>query len=153
ATDVIATFIRRSRDDPEVTWPYGFDRRMTLDQNRLRTAIKLANRAVFRMAAASSRYTGMGTTVAAALIPRGRPRMTYATVGDSRIYLLRSGAIVQLSRDDTWLNAPCEGDPPDDWALASAKHVLTKALGAWDDVDFEVARQELIDGDVVLLCS
>jgi protein phosphatase len=153
ATDVIATFIQRSGADHEVTWPYGFDRRMSLDENRLRTAIKLANRVVFRQAASSGAYTGMGTTVAAALIPRGRPPMIYAAVGDSRIYLLRSGAIVQLSQDDTWLNASWEGEPPDDATLASMKHVLTKALGAGEDVDFDVARQELIHGDVVLLCS
>jgi protein phosphatase len=153
ATDVIATFIQRSGDDPEVTWPYGFDRRTSLGENRLRTAIKLANRTVFRKSASSDDYSGMGTTVAAVLISRGRPRMTYAAVGDSRIYLLREGAIVQLTRDDTWLNAAWDGEPPDASVLASMKNVLTKALGAGDDVDFEVAVQELNDGDLVLLCS
>ena len=95
----------------------------------------------------------MGTTVAAALISRGRPRMTYASVGDSRIYLVRDGAIVQLTRDDSWLNAAWEGEPPDESIMASMKNVLTKALGAGDDVDFEVAVQELNEGDLVLLCS
>ena len=33
------------------------------------------------------------------------------------------------------------------------KHVLTKALGAQDDVEFEVVDQELNEGDVLLLCS
>jgi PPM family protein phosphatase len=153
ATDVIATFIQRSGADHEITWPYGFDRRMSLDENRLRTAIKLANRAVFRKAASASVYSGMGATVAAALIPRGRQPMIYAVVGDSHIYLLRSGAIVRLSRDDTCPDASRKGEPPDDSALASMKHVLTKAPGAADDVDFAVSRQELIDGDMVLLCS
>ena len=148
-----ATFVQRSGDDPEVTWPYGFDRQTSLDANRLRTAIKLANRRVFRKSASSDDYSGMGTTVAAALISRGRPRMTYASVGDSRIYLVREGAIVQLTRDDTWLNAAWDGEPPDESVLASMKNVLTKALGAGDEVDFEVAVQELNEGDVVLLCS
>src|SRR4029077_749075 len=96
ATDVIATFIGRSADDPEVTWPYGFDRRTSFDENRLRTAVKLDNRTVFRKSASSDDYSGMGTTVAAALISRGRPLMTYASVGDSRIYLVRDRAIAQL---------------------------------------------------------
>jgi protein phosphatase len=41
----------------------------------------------------------------------------------------------------------------DDSTRASMKHVLTKALGSRDDVDFEMATQDLIDGDIVLLCS
>ena len=67
ATDVIAAFVKRSGDDPEITWPYGFETRVSHNGNRLRTAIKLANRAVFRKAASSDDYTGMGTTVVAAL--------------------------------------------------------------------------------------
>ena len=153
ATDAIATFVQRSGDDPEVTWPYGFDRQTSLDANRLQTAIKLANRTVFRESASSDDYSGMGTTVAAALISRGRPQMTYASVGDSRVYLVRDGAIAQLTRDDTWLNAAWDGEPPDRSVLASMKNVLTKALGAGDDVDFDVAVQALNEGDVVLLCS
>src|SRR5215510_11106359 len=101
ATDAIAAFIQRSDEDPEITWPYGFEPRASLDGNRLRTAIKLANRAVFRKSASSDDYTGMGTTVAAVLIARSRPQMTYATVGDSRIYLIRGGIISQLSHDDS----------------------------------------------------
>jgi len=45
------------------------------------------------------------------------------------------------------------GGEPDDTAKVSMKHVLTKALGAQDDVDFEVIDQELNNGDVLLLCS
>src|SRR5438552_5223910 len=41
AADTIATFVQRSGEDPEITWPYGFDRQTSLDANRLRTAIKL----------------------------------------------------------------------------------------------------------------
>ena len=151
--DVIAGFVKRSAEDAEITWPYGFVTRVSLDGNRLRTAIKLANRTVFRKGASSEDYTGMGTTVAAMLVPRNRPHMTYASVGDSRIYLIRAGVIHQLTHDDSWANLAWEGDVVDDTVTASMKHVLTKALGARDDVDFEVKSQELANGDVVLLCS
>lgn len=154
AVDVIAAFVKRSAEDSEITWPYGFHRAVSFEGNRLRTAIKLANRAVFRKAASSDDYTGMGSTVAAIVVSRNRPQMTYAHVGDSRIYLIRAGAILQLTRDDSWANLSWEeGEEPDDAAKASMKHVLTKALGARDDVDFEVTDQELRDGDVILLCS
>jgi serine/threonine protein phosphatase PrpC len=153
ALDVIAAFVKRSGEDPEITWPYGFYRGASFDGNRLRTAIKLANRAVFRKAASSEDYTGMGTTVAATIISQNRPQLTYAHVGDSRLYLIREGAILQLTRDDSWANLSWEGEEPDDTAKMSMKHVLTKALGAQDDVDFEIVDQELNDGDVLLLCS
>jgi len=153
ALDVIQAFVKRSAEDPEITWPYGIDRDASFDGNRLRTAIKLANRAVFRKAASSDDYTGMGTTVAATIFSRNRPQMTYAHVGDSRLYLIRDGVILQLTRDDSWANLSWEGGEPDDTTKVSMKHVLTKALGAQDDVDFEVVDQGLSNGDVFVLCS
>src|SRR5687767_1784711 len=143
AVDVIAAFVKRSGDDPEITWPYGFEPRVSHNGNRLRTAIKLANRAVFRKAGSCDHYTGLGTTVVAALTSGGKPQMTFASVGDSRIYLIRGGAILQLTHDDSWLNLSWDPETMDDSTRASMKHVLTKALGSRDDVDFETATQEL----------
>jgi serine/threonine protein phosphatase PrpC len=153
AAEAIASFVERSASDLEITWPYGFDAGLSHDANRLRTAFKLANRAVYRRAASSDEYTGMGTTVAA-LIARGRePRMTYGHVGDSRIYLIRGGGIAQLTRDDSLAalvgNQGASGEP----VSRVMKNVLTKALGAGEDVEFEVVDQPLEDGDHVVLCS
>jgi len=153
AIDVITGFVKRSAEDSEITWPYGFITRVSLDGNRLRTAIKLANRTIFRKAGSSDDYTGMGTTVTACMVARSRPQVTYAHVGDSRLYLIRAGVILQLTQDDSWANLSWEADAVDDTTRASMKHVLTKALGARDDVDFEVKTQDLVDRDVLLLCS
>lgn len=153
AVEVMSRFIGRSSEDDEITWPYGFQTRSSLDANRLRTAIKLANRAVSRKAASSDDYTGMGTTATVALIAFNRPHVTYANVGDSRIYLIRRGNIVQLSRDDSWANLPWGTEGVDVTTSVNMKHVLTKALGAQDDVDFEVSGHELSDGDILLLSS
>lgn len=152
AAETIAGFIKRSGEDPEMTWPYGYDTTLGYDANRLSTAIKLANRAIFRKAASADEYTGMGTTVAAALTSPRRPVMTYAHVGDSRIYLIRSGAMLQLTRDDTWANLE-SADAAEVSAYAPMKNVLTKALGARDEVEFEVSDRRLDDDDLVLLCS
>jgi protein phosphatase len=151
AVDVIAAFVKRSGADAEITWPYGFHPSLSFDGNRLHTAIKLANRAVFRKAASSEDYTGMGTTVVALTVSPSRPHMTFANVGDSRIYLIRPGAILQLTHDDSWANLAWKADVED--PTVSMKNVLTKALGARDDVDFEVSNQELGEGDTILLCS
>ena len=95
----------------------------------------------------SDDYSGMGTTVVAVLVSPNRPSMTYGNVGDSRIYLISEGAITQLTKDDSWVNLVSAAD------TSMMKNILTKALGAREDVDFEVFDRELRPGDVVLLCS
>lgn len=153
AVDTIAAFVRRSGEDPELTWPYGFDPHISYNGNRLRTAVKLANRTVFRKAASADEYTGMGTTVVGVMISSRRPVMTHTHVGDSRIYLVRKGVILQLTRDDSWANFGWESASRDDVSSVNMKNVLTKALGARDDVDFDVKDSPLSVGDTVLLCS
>ena len=152
AVDAIAGFIGRSEEGRAVTWPYGFDPSLSYGANRLRTAIKLANRAIFTRAASGNDYAGMGTTVAAALVATNKARFTYAHVGDSRIYLISGGRILQLTRDDSFANSVW-ADADAAGARAVMKHVLTKALGAAAEVEFDVAERALRTGDVVLLCS
>jgi serine/threonine protein phosphatase PrpC len=152
AVEAIVRFIERSNEDRELTWPYGFNPRLSYNGNRLLTAVKLANRTVHKKANSGEDYTGMGTTVAAVLVPPGETVMTHAHVGDSRIYLLRDGAMLQLTRDDSWANVAWGGATQDESAN-SLRNVLTKALGARDEVDFDVVDQALSDGDTVLLCS
>lgn len=153
AVEVVDRFISRSSEDDDITWPFGFQVKSNLEANRLRTAIKLANRAVSRQAASSDDYIGMGTTLSAVLLTGNPPHVTYANVGDSRIYLIRNGAISQLTRDDSWANVSWGDDQPDATLTANMQHVLTKALGAQDDVDFDVGSEQLGDGDMLLLCS
>jgi PPM family protein phosphatase len=156
AVETVVRFIERSDQDPELTWPYGYNPQLSFNANRLRTAVKLANRTVYRKANSSEEYTGMGTTVAVALFSDTKTVMSYANVGDSRIYLIRNGVIMQLTRDDSLANvvwpeqsrdaSPTVGSP-------TVKHVLTKALGAREDVEFKVVDQSIAPGDLVLLCS
>src|SRR5512146_218948 len=64
AIESMEGFVRRSLDhDQECSWPYGVDPTLSLEANRLKTAIALANRRIFRVAESRDTYTGMGTTV------------------------------------------------------------------------------------------
>ncbi len=153
AVETIARFVERTEEDRELTWPFGFNPRLSYNANRLRTSIKLANRAVHRQATSREEYTGMGTTVAAALVSPNDARMTYANVGDSRVYLIRDRVMLQLTRDDSWANLGWSGSAEDATQTAAMKNILTKALGAREDVEFDVVDQTLQDGDIVLLCS
>jgi len=153
AIEEISGFVKRAEEDAEITWPFGFDGALSGDANRLRTAIRLANRAIWSKAASAEAYSGMGTTVVAMIISPTRPMITYASVGDSRIYLVRSGAIRQLTRDDSWANLSWGPEAVNEMARAAMQHVLTKALGTQDEVDFEIESRDLRDGDILFLCS
>jgi len=154
AIDVITAFIRRSAGDTDFSWPYGIDRNLSYDANRLRTAIHLANRKIFRTAENNDDYNGMGTTIVGALL--NGDRMAVAHVGDSRLYLVRRGRIAQLTADDSWAATILAHDPrlnATDIARHPMRNVLTNVLGAREQVDVHVAEHELEPGDVVLLCS
>ena len=73
--------------------------------------------------------------------------MTYGHVGDSRLYLIRGGGMTQLTKDDSWVNLVSPAD------TSVMKNVLTKALGAREDVEFDVISRPLQPGDIILLCS
>lgn len=115
-----------------------------------------ANRRIFERGGEPG-LEGMGTTlVGAALVatPAGE-RLLVANVGDSRGYLLRDGALRQLTEDHSVaaelvrmgrIEEQEEGEHP-------GRHVLTRALGVEEDVAPDVVELEPRAGDRLLLCS
>ncbi len=79
-------------------WPFGFNPSLSAAGNRLRTGIHLASTRVLETSVESLRYTGMGTTVVAAIIDDGR--LSVGHVGDSRLYVFADGRLRALTRDD-----------------------------------------------------
>jgi serine/threonine protein phosphatase PrpC len=154
AVETISGFIRRTEDDGEFSWPYGFDPELTFGGNVLRTAVHLANRRVFRAAERNDEYTGMGTTVVAALV--SRRRLAVVNAGDSRLYLFTGGRLTQLTHDDTWaatLLAAQDGEQPGDSPARSTRHVLTNVVGAREQTEVHIAERDMVSGDVILLSS
>ncbi len=154
ALEAVEGFIRRSHDDSDFSWPYGIDPQLSLGGNRLRTALHLANRRVFRASENRDDYAGMGTTMTAAIVVGDL--LSLAHVGDSRLYRLRAGAIVQLTRDDSWVATILANEPTiskADLAHHPMRHVLTNVIGARDQVDVQLSEMKIRRGDVFLLCS
>jgi serine/threonine protein phosphatase PrpC len=154
AIEAITGFISRSDKDYDVTWPYGIDDTLSFDGNRLRTAIFLANRKVFRAAESSDDYGGMGTTVVGVLLS-GR-QASIGSVGDSRVYLLARGRLEQVTSDDSWAATILSQDPSmrvEDIAQHPMRNVLTNVLGGRPTVDVHVTERVLVGGEVLLLCS
>jgi protein phosphatase len=155
AVETIASFVRRNDEDGELSWPYGIDPGLSFPGNLLRTAIHLANRRVFRAAERDDEYTGMATTVVAALISGSR--LAVASAGDSRMYMYAGGRLTQLTHDDTWAATiiATQGQPshPGSASTRSMKHVLTNVIGARDQADVHMTEFDLSGGEMFLLCS
>jgi len=154
AIDTMRKFVVRTLSGSEFTWPFGVDPKLSFHANWLLTATKLANRRVCRESETRDEYTGMGTTLVAALIID--QTMTYSSVGDSRIYGFRDAVLEQLTDDDSWIGTLAAGDATlDRTTLAThpMRHVLTKTIGAREDIEILVRERPLRDGDRILLCS
>jgi protein phosphatase len=119
----------------------------------LTQAVQLANERILEAAAKHPAQSGMGTTVVAVLIIDGSA--FYTSVGDSRVYLWRSGRLTQLTRDDSWLAETLngEGEQLHDIGAHPMRHVLTKVVGLRPELEASVSECPLGAGDSLLLCS
>jgi protein phosphatase len=127
----------------------------------LGAAVREANRAVWDRSRSDPALAGMGTTVAAvALVSEtvgggDRASLAGANVGDSRIYLLRDGALTLLSHDHSVVaDLVRAGKLAEDQIDHHPKrNVLTRAVGTEPEVEPHLIETEPAPGDRVLLCS
>lgn len=121
--------------------------------NQLADAIHAANETVYRASWKHAKYAGMGTTVVAARLTERH--VSVAHVGDSRLYLIRNGAIQALTSDHSWVaEQVAKGYMTEDEAERSPRrNIVTRALGVESTVDIDLAEIPIFDGDVLLLCS
>ena len=95
----------------------------------------------------------MGTTVTALQAAGDAGRIAH--VGDSRAYLLRDGALQQLTQDHTLVQQMVdEGNlDADEAERHPARHIMTRALGVDEQVAVDQLSLDLHPGDRILLCS
>ena len=116
-------------------------------------AIKRANASIYQRAAENMLRSGMGTTCVAAVL---RGDMSYiANVGDSRAYLVRGNQVRQISQDHSWVAEQVRaGLLTEDQARTHAqRNVITRCLGTQPDVEVDVFREPLQEGDCLVLCT
>jgi serine/threonine protein phosphatase PrpC len=154
AVATIAEFFRAS-ESGDSTWPYRFDPTITFEENRLLTAIQLANAAILRQARSQSQQQGMGTTIVALIASRSKGRLYITHVGDSRCYRIRSESIEQLTIDHSLYNEYAQSMPElgEERLAALPRNVITRALGMQEEVKVDLKQVEAQIGDIYLLCS
>jgi protein phosphatase len=106
-----------------------------------------------RAEAAARQVSVMGSTVVA-MLACGR-EVACLWAGDSRIYLYRNARLQQLTRDHSQAEElKSLGIVPEDAVPAPAiANMITRAVGAADALELELATVEARDGDIFLLCS
>lgn len=117
----------------------------------LRNAIECANEEIFEKAKEED-FAGMGTTVVAATIIDAT--LYVANVGDSRLYLIRDN-ICQVTRDHSLVEEMIRIGEIDreDARFHPDKNIITRAVGVEGSVDVDFFEEELLEGDVILMCS
>jgi protein phosphatase len=138
------------------------DALITLDKCRLQEplpeslerAVRDGNERIGFLAECRPQFAGMATTLSAvALADDG----TYAiaNIGDSRIYLLRDGALTQLTRDDSLLQQLIELGQvkPEDAPRHPQRNIVLEVLDGDPKRSPEVRTLRAQAGDRLLLCS
>jgi len=124
-------------------------------------AITVINRTIHESAAESTERRGMGTTICALALVQPQEessepqQVALANVGDSRIYLARSGTFRQLSVDHSYVQElVTEGLITEEEArVHPRRNIVTRALGIDDRVAVDSWLIPLFSGDRFILCS
>jgi protein phosphatase len=154
AVEAIEAFIQETAGaDKNRTWPFPFDPTISLEANRLRAAFRLANRKIASAIADSQDLRGMATTASAVLLgPRGA---SVAHVGDSRVYVLRSDKLEQITNDHSWVEEQVRAGTltPSAARQHPWRNVVTRALSGGEDPEVDVTEVSPHAGERFLLCS
>jgi PPM family protein phosphatase len=119
----------------------------------LRVGATSANEHLRTMVSGDTGLDGMGTTLTAMLFAGSRLGLLH--VGDSRCYLLRDGALTQITHDHTLVQALVdEGRISEDEAGSHPQRsLITRALDGRGSVELDLSVREARAGDRYLLCT
>lgn len=115
-------------------------------------AIQTANRELIQKARQDETMAGMGTTVVVVTVIGDKAFV--ANVGDSRMYVIGK-EISQITRDHSLVEEMVRmGELAKDAAKDHPdKNIITRAVGAAQDVDVDFFEVELYPQDYILMCS
>jgi protein phosphatase len=119
----------------------------------VREQVLKANASIYQAAQTQPQYAGMGTTLVVCLFFDNR--LLVAHLGDSRLYRLRDGSFVQVTRDHSLLQEQIDSGliTPEQAKNAQHKNLVTRALGIDPTVEPEIHEYPVKPGDIYLLCS
>lgn len=122
-------------------------------EQALRTAANLANISVYEHSQLSEEFSGMGTTLVAALVrPHGA---LVLNIGDSRAYLLNADGVRCVTTDHSLVELMVQrGELTHEQAKNHPrKNYITRAVGTEKQVSSDVFQVPVGRGDHLLLCT
>jgi protein phosphatase len=153
AVETVVKHCLEALDNPAVTL-YGEQQPAWGEKTkRLSSAAHLANTKIFNSAKEHPEQHGMGATLTAVWIDGSK--LSIAHVGDSRAYLLRSGALQQLTSDHSLVAEQVRRGilTAAEAEESQMQSVLLRALGSQSEVEVEAEEHAVIARDILLLCS
>ena len=116
-------------------------------------AADAANTAVYQRACSDPDCHGMGTTMVAVLLVDETAYLL--NIGDSRAYHINESGITRLTRDHSVVeDMVARGDiTPEQARTHPRKNLITRALGAEEQIRADLYEKQLTSGDYLLLCS
>ncbi|MCE9602612.1 MAG: Stp1/IreP family PP2C-type Ser/Thr phosphatase [Gemmatimonadetes bacterium] len=116
-------------------------------------ALKDANRAIYERMLAEVDKQGMGTTLS--VLVMSDAGYLIGQIGDSRIYLLRDGALVQITKDHSYVQEQVDAGllTPEQARYHPYSNVITRCVGASDEVEADIYQGPTRPGDVFLVAS
>lgn len=142
SSEVISTLVQLDDDIP------GSDLLTSLG-----SAVQQANDQLRQMVEDDPQLEGMGTTLTALLWTGQRLGMVH--VGDSRAYLLRDGALTQITQDHTWVQRLVDEGriTEEEKETHPQRSLLMRALDGRGQVEPDLSIREVRAGDRYLICS
>jgi PPM family protein phosphatase len=116
-------------------------------------ALRKANRNIHDRTITEVDKQGMGTTASVLLI--SAMRYLIGQVGDSRVYLLRDGALHQLTKDHSYVQEQVDAGflTPEQARYHPYSNVITRCVGASPEVEPDIYAGETKIGDLFLVAS
>ncbi|HXT14846.1 MAG TPA: Stp1/IreP family PP2C-type Ser/Thr phosphatase [Gemmatimonadaceae bacterium] len=120
---------------------------------KLTDALRKANRTIHDRTLTEVDKQGMGTT--ASVLMLSPTKYLIGQVGDSRVYLLRDGALSQLTKDHSYVQEQVDAGflTPEQARYHPYSNVITRCVGASPDVEPDVYQGEVKVGDIYLVAS
>jgi PPM family protein phosphatase len=124
-------------------------------QTTLLGALETAHNTIQRYAEEHPEFHGMGTTCTAiSIVDR---QLSFAHVGDSRLYLVRAESVSRLTRDHSYVGRLVESGivRSEDAESHPQRHILTAALGSGREIVPDAPEHPVVleKGDTLVLCT
>jgi len=121
--------------------------------DKVAQSLRDANRAIYDRMLAETDKQGMGTT--ASVLVLSDNQYLIGQIGDSRIYLLRDGALKQITKDHSYVQEQVDAGllTPEQARYHPYSNVITRCVGAAESVEADVYHGSMLPGDVFLVAS